>query len=456
MADDAVTTTVAADAAPAAPAPEQAVVAPVVEPAAAEPVQQTVQDRYRSKSEAHKAAVQTARERAAALTAQQESATLLEQQLAEAAPAPDTAAEPVVDAQGRKHDPATGKFIEGEVQQDAARDAGGETSPAAAAPPQGEATTAATAAATPQPVKVPIPQDHPIREMGLDALEASSPQQERAIRALVNSYTRRQQVEEAEQRAVTAERELIRVRAEQSAVSKWKATPEYQTAAEKYHEIADSVGQDAADRYWRDVQNDWKQLAEQEYEQQITTAEAAEIERAYNVWKGEAWQRAARIPEHIRQMPDFGRWFNTAVETFDFEVQRGSYPHLQPGDTEALHTEFERFFAARVRSQPPVQQLSQQQAAARTREQVARNEAERKRIADDAARNAVEEARRKAAETRQQQPPHPLGRVATAPAPAAAVQQATTTDDRNLSPHEIQRRAREAARAAGRAFAQNR
>lgn len=280
----------------------------------------------------------------------------------------------------------------------------------AAATPLGTAAPAVAPAAAPV-IPILIPEGHPLREMGLEQLVAHSALEERAIRAMLNSHVRRQEVAQRDQTISELQRELVQIRSGQAAEQKWKETPGYKAAVERYHEIKETYGQEAADVFWRGVAVEFTSIADTEYQTRMQQIESQNTERAAQSWKMEAWQNANRLPEPIRRLADFPRWFDTAVQSFNAELELGHYPQVR--NAEELHQEFTRFFGSRLVREPAVvaafkaieeeKQRSTQAAA----DAAAAKEREREAIASA----AVEQFKQDAAAKRQTVPPHPLGNL---------------------------------------------
>ena len=402
----------------AAPAPE-AVVAPT--PQAEQPAGPM------SREQARRAAREDARGRMAENTQ---------------APAPvadaATAPQPVVDEHGRVRDPITGQF----------RPATGDVSTSAApgspnAPSAGQATPGSPG------IRIELPADHPLRGMGLDALEATSPAQERAMRALLNgSYARVNELQAEKAARQAAEQRLLRLESQSAAAEKWKATPEYTKAVEEYEAILDAAGQAAASKYWKGVQADLQALVDQEYGVRMSETEAQGVETAANQWSNEAWQHASQLPQEIRSLPNFPRWFHGALVAFNAEIEAGMYDQvLQPGDAEGLHREFAKSFGARLMRENEVAAIYRARAHSDTRQQAearaAQLNAQRER--DRIAQEAVEAFKRTAAGARSGQPLNPLAGIGGAERVAGA-QPPETVNLEGMSPSEVKRALRTAAR----------
>lgn len=189
----------------------------------------------------------------------------------EAAPEPQAEAvltEPVVDSQGRKHDPATGKFI-------------GENDTAAAEGPQGDGGADAPAAETPPTVRLELPEA--LREQGRDHWEVPA-EQERFARTLINGYVRRQEAESARQEVQRLQLEIARRDAQQGAQSEWHQSPEYREAVR----VRDAIGEvnpDVAEAYWKGMEAKFSERVQpriQEAEQQVAVQRQIEVAEAFD------------------------------------------------------------------------------------------------------------------------------------------------------------------------------
>lgn len=284
---------------------------------------------------------------------------------------PETATpEPVVDATGRAHDPATGKFLPG-----------GQTDALAADTPPVDATTDAPAAPPPSTVRLELPEA--LREQGRDAIEVPA-DLERTYRTLLNGYTRRAEVEQLQQ-------ELVRLRATQEAREKLYTDPEAQ-------EIRASI------EAVREVNPALAALMETGLEQR-TRAEAdqsvfaAELSDAGNRCEHGAWEIAAtRYPPEYLNDPAFQQHFQQAASLYLSEVgptlRPGQLPELQPErviaylDKLALDHPTVR---TTLRQMQAAQEAEREKRLAQEAEERVRAEAaerERQRIADATTRHA--------------------------------------------------------------------
>ena len=76
------------------------------------------------------------------------------------------------------------------------------------------------------------------------------------------------------------------------------------------------------------------------------------IAAAGRAWEREAWKRARKLPDAVRTLPQFRRWFDQAVHDFDHDVEVGRYGDAQ--DAEGLYEAFQKFFSARLLREPAV------------------------------------------------------------------------------------------------------
>jgi hypothetical protein len=456
MSDTATATEAAPIETPAAPAPATPAAAPEGQAPAPAPAPQSPLSRRDAARTAARArggeVAQAFSASRAAESAAPESAPL------SAAPegvATDTAPEVVVDEKGRKHDPATGQFLPESGETAANPDAPAADTRAAETQPDPKPAERAKG------ITVPISPDHPIRGMGLDAFTASTPAEEQAIRALLNgTYARRQEVE-ALQAQVAEERRLrIQLESSQAATTKWQQTPEYKAAAERYNEIADTVGEDAALAYWKGIQSDLQALQESEFNERWGAVEQEQNAAAGQQWASEAWRNTEAMPAEIRTLPEFQHWFRDELTLFDTRVERGHYDHLRDASRPhefgaVLQREFANLLRRRIVSEPaaaavirrlnaPPAAPAQPAAPAPSAEEQARREAEIRR-------QAVEDFKRQAAGTRAATPPHPMGSLAHQSSDGRAVVPGQDeVDVSNLSPEQRRRHFRQQARGIGR------
>jgi len=277
------------------------------------------------------------------------------------------------------------------------------------------ALPAAAAPAEPQPVRVPIPAGHPMREMGVESLTANSPQEERALRAALNSYVRRNEVTTLQAQLQQLQAEKVERDGREAARKAWQADPKYAATMARAQEIRETYGDADAEQFLRGLNADFDQMAKQEIDQRMGQVRAQEVERATEAWTQEAWQNASALPESIRTIPVFGQAFQDAVHSFNAELELGHFPQVQTA--EQAHKAFMQFFNTRLTALPEVvavyRSLGARQEQARTA--AAAKAAEEQRRIDKIKQDAVEEYKRIEGEKRgQAAPPHPLGNLAAA------------------------------------------
>jgi len=299
------------------------------------------------------------------------------------------------------------------------------------------------------PIVVPIPADHPLRKLGIQELTAKSPLEERGIRAMLNSYVRRKEVDERDHKIAMYEEKIARRDAQEAADQKWRSTPGYQSAVERYTELKEAYGEDVANQFWRGVSVEYKQIEDTEYQTRIGAIKEEREQAAAETWAQQAWQNQARLPEPIRTLPDFPRWFQNATLAFNAELERGAYPEAQ--NDQDLHAAFGKFFSARLVAEPAVvaafkgMETSKQRQSQAATEQAAAKQREREAIE----KAAVEKAMKEIAAKRQGSPLHPLGNL-----PASAGRDRlpaesngdVETDLSKMTPHQLRKAQREASR----------
>lgn len=352
---------------------------------------------------------------------------------------------------GPPRDPKTGQFLpqagDTNTETPAAADKPqSEPGAADAAPTQDTATTAAPE--LPKARRIELPPDHPIREMGVDALTASSDQEERAMRALVNgTYARRQEAEQLQARLRDAEAKhnelvdrLVRVDAEAAAELKFKQTPEYANAVAEYQEMAklEQAGQitpGRAQKYWEaTVGQLFNQFRQQEVGTRLDALSTERAEQAGQMWVQDAVNRiGVRYPEEVRSLNGFDGWVERALTQFNALLDHGALPDVPQGDPEALHKAWEDYFQQQLQLKPDFQGLvrrwheAQSQAEQSKQAEAQRLQAEQQRKAAEQA--AIEKFKQDAATRRGALPPNPLAGVqhgARTPMPSNADSQQVT------------------------------
>jgi hypothetical protein len=251
--------------------------------------------------------------------------------------------------------------------------------------------------------------------MGEEQFVATSPQQERALRAALNSYVRRAQLDTAITENAALKAEKVEREAREAARQTWQSDPKYAEMMGKAQELRETYGDAIAEQFLRGFNADFDQMAQKEIDQRMGEVRNQETAHAVDAWTQEAWSNASSLPEAIRTLPTFGKAFQDAVESFDSEMALGHFPQVQ--NAEQAHREFMRFFGARLTAQPDVvavyRSLGQREEQKRTA--AAAKAAEGQRRLDQIKLQAVEEYKKHEAEKRGQAPPHPLGNLAAAP-----------------------------------------
>jgi hypothetical protein len=334
-----------------------------------------------------------------------------------------------------------------------------ETEPATTEPP----ATAETPVEAPKALRVEIPQDHPVREMGTAEITVTDEQQARAVRALVNgTYHRRQDITNRDQRIAAQDKRIAeleeqtaRFEAGQVAQQKWEKSPDYQKAAAEYQRIREleeggQLEPGAASRYWKGIQQDLARLEGEEFRTRMDSRAAERNKAHFAEWRDATWARVQdTTPEPIKSLPEFPTLFQNAILEFNEAVRLGTVQGLVVGDIEGIYKAFRTFFNARVISHPRVMQVYQQMKTKEAQETTSAREAEeRARKEREAIEKAAVEKHMQglAAKRGQVPPPNPLGRLGAASRPHVP------TDDPNGqapaagTPHDIKRQAKAGSR----------
>ena len=318
----------------------------------------------------------------------------------------------------------------------------------------------------PQTFRVEIGGDHPATRGRPQTFEFDSQDKADVFRALVNgTYYRVKDNQELQAQVRDLTEWKARREAGDTAQSKWQQTPQYKSAVERYHQIRDTVGQEAASEYWKGVESQFQQLADAEFGERWGQFESETAEREGQRWAEEAQRRAtAWVPQAIRALPDYARWFNKAVAEFDAAMGTGAFSdpadpeYIRPGDVEGMHKAFTRRLQASITSKDSARaayktaQTQQQQIQTTAAQQAALA-----KLRDDRLKvEAVEQYKRSLAQTRTAVPPHPLGNVGpgvSQPAPVAAQSEPIPAE---ASPHQVRRLLRGNVREAARRYFQPR
>lgn len=326
---------------------------------------------------------------------------------------PDTstqpaAATPVIDATGRAHDPSSGQFT-----TLPAADAAGSPAPAAVTS-QPEPVATQPAAALPQTRRIDLPADHPLREQGLEYLDALDERQERAIRASINSYVRRQEVEAAQREVQEARAEALRYRAWAEAQAAWQTSAVSDGVLQQYEALKE-VDPDVAEAFLAgkrlqmdaDAQQRY-QAAENELQEQHDLQAAAQfVNAAYD-------SLSAKLPAEVRNLPQYGELYRRAVKQYGADIEAWQERTGQP--YEPSETDLQNYLQGALMGDPRVlevlrgmhsQQTMAQQQEAQRQEQMRleqiRLDAERRIRAER------EQAERERIAAAASQPRHPMG-----------------------------------------------
>lgn len=377
---------------------------------------------------------------------------------AAAASAPEDAGEKTVEeginTAGRKYDKETGKLLpeDGEPPIEA---------PPATTPEATQVTEPeGTEPKKPEPIRVDIPEGHSLREMGKTTfIMVATEEEARVLKASFNAtHTRRNEVERVtqqrdEERTArrAAEEKNLRTDASQAATEKWMQTPRYKELVEENQNIRDAHGDGPASTHWDGAQGELRALRDAEY-----TTRSAEAAQARDVADGERWvaearENAMRVPDMVRNLPQFGELLQESLDTFVAKVQMGHYPNV---DTpEGFHEEFTKMFTSKLFREPDVISLKQRALAAnkeRHEARAAKTEQARAQAAattETVKKEAVATFQKEAAERRVAAPPNPLGSVSTPSTPSPAAGPGETTDTSKMSANELRKHSKKSARA---------
>ena len=322
---------------------------------------------------------------------------------------------------------------------------------------QADQPTEADAAATrPEEFRVDVPEGHALRQQGLKVFDAADRVQADGIRALLSgTYVRVREKAELEQRLREEQEKNARFESYQVAEEQWKSSPEYQKAVDTYHQIKESVGDEGASEYWAGVESKFHGLAEAENQKRLKGFEVERAKRSAEEWREQAWINAGRMPQEVRELADFGRWFTEAVDMFNAKMVMGHYQNLS---SEAeMHAKFTEMFQAQVLSMEPVKAIRQKLEAdsnRRTAEATA-NKAQADRASAKAAETAVQEFKQGVADKREASPINPIANLDHAPDVRAAATDVTEDEQAKMdrmTEHELRNHLRVKSRDIGRAL----
>lgn len=307
------------------------------------------------------------------------------------------------------------------------------------------------AGAAKQPIRVTIPEGHPVREMGIAELTATDPQQEQAIKALVNgTYHRRAKVEQLEAKVAELQKDKVQREATEAAQQKWRQTPEYQQAVDTYQQILDMQGEEAARIYWQGASAKLQELSQSEFSERWGQIEAEQQDAAARQWQTEAFERAqSKLPAEVTRLPEFGTWFGEEVQLLNMRIEKGMLPHVK--DAEGLHQELGKALARRLISEPDAVEVlkARHEAQQNGKRDVQAQAAQTEQAVKQAQEKAVEDFQKQAAQKRVKSPPNPLAGVQHRAAPEGTSSVDTTPegpDTSTMTPTQLRRYSREQAR----------
>jgi len=295
--------------------------------------------------------------------------------------------------------------------------------------------------------------------MGVKELAARDEREARAIRAMLNSHVRRQEVVERDKRIAELQEWQVRREAEDAARGAWDKTPEAATVRQRYQELKDAYGDEVADGYLKGMADKLETAIQSEYDKRMQSVNAEraaqnaqESARAAETFATQAWERAQRL-EKLRGLPEFGQYFDQTLRDFDALVAARRIPNVQPGDFDGLLNAFSTFFSERLIAKPAVvaalraadERVKQEQQAA------ANAAAAKQREIDAIKKQAIEDHLKGLADKRQAAPPNPLANMGpTATRDRSPTPDAGQDDLANLGRTQLRRQLRNQAVADGR------
>lgn len=327
---------------------------------------------------------------------------------------PSAAPDPVLDAQGRAHDPATGKFL-----------------------PSGEAATPEAASAPEGLVRIELPEGHPLRERGRTHYEVriSSPEEEAEIRGLLATPIKQRQLKEAEARVQEMEEKLLRIQAQEAARQKWEQglTP----AHREMLAAVEDVNPGAAALMRRGLESSLPELAEQEFRSLADQRAQAEVQTAAAQFVSRVEAIASTVYAEIAREPYFPELMFRARAAYGAEL---TAREARGEDSPPDEREFLGYFRSFALQHPQASVVFRQKVAAT-------QQAERERVAAETKAQAEAEAKqREAAQLQaalQKRRTNPLGGVAMGVTTGV---QSAPGDARPASAHEARRSLRDRMR----------
>lgn len=215
--------------------------------------------------------------------------------------------EPVVDAAGRAHDPATGQFL-----------------------PAAETATPEAASAPDGLVRIELPEGHPLRERGRTHYEVriSSPEEEAEIRGLLATPIKQRELKEAHARVAEMEEKLLRAQAEAEVFNQSRSDPDL---AEDWaiHDAVAEVNPRAAALLKLAIDAKSRDKAEGRFTELATERLQQEVQQEAAAFRGRVQQVAETVYADIAHAPYFPELLQRAATAYGAEITareaRGEY-----------------------------------------------------------------------------------------------------------------------------------
>lgn len=269
------------------------------------------------------------------------------------------------------------------------------------------------AAAQPSVVRIEVPVDNPLRDQGLEFIDAR-PEQERAIRALLNNPVRRREVEEAQRSASELQAKAALAEA---AADAWKeralAAFKDPNLALRYRELSNTpgYGPEAADRYMRGELQDMEQAVRSKQGEAEGRIAQERVTREVMAFEQQARESATRgyAPE-ITRLPGFSNAMQSALRQYGtalrMQEEAGVRVTLDQNDFSA------NYLGPALLMQPDVKGVVTEMYERRNAQERQQTAEQAKREAEAAAKAAREQELRDIADRRRTN--HPLARISGA------------------------------------------
>ena len=359
------------------------------------------------------------------------------------------------DTQASEESPTEGSVFadEGEAGQVPAE---GSESPEAASetPAEGSASDGGDGGEAEGLIEVEVPAGHPVLEgLGLKGgIKVQDEASARAVRALANgTYKRVAEVQELETENRQLKEQLVQRNSREKAQEKWKKSPDYQQAVDRYTRIKEEEGAEQASAYWKLIQRQFEDVVRQEYQAESSEMEAQEENKAAERWVGEAYERTTRIPQEIRQLPEFSDLFTATVQSLNAELEAGHHPEVRSAAD--AHKLFAQLLRLRLTGHPRVKQVLQQLDARDKAKSPAPESQPTTPLNAQPPVDPVEQFKRDAADRRRAAPPNPMGQLTRSAVTGepVATEDGGEVDFANVTPYEARRLQRQKARDSVRA-----